>query len=291
MKPRQPPSCQLLPGLAAVQHQYEAFLIDAWGVLHDGKILYPHALECLTRLRKLEKKVIILSNAARRRDAIASELSQFGIDRSHYQDIVSSGELTWCAMRDSIESGSFYGKCGYYLGPPRSRGLLAGLELNWQESIQSADFILNAGAPEGNPTNVSDCEALLKSAVKLGLPMICANPDRVAIRSGKAGISAGAIAERYRQLGAKVIEYHGKPYYPIYHSASKMLEDIKLHNILAVGDAFATDISGACHAGIDSWLIAGGIHHAKLKPLSIKSIEAVADSGPMPDYASEYLIW
>jgi HAD superfamily hydrolase (TIGR01459 family) len=291
LQQRQSPSCQILPGLAAVQYLYDAYLIDAWGVLHDGKTLYPGALECLTQLRRLGKKVIILSNAARRRDAVASELNQIGIDHSLYQDIVSSGELAWCSMRERIDKGSFFGKQGYYLGPVRSRGLLEGLELSWQDSIQHADFILNTGAPEGNPPDTAGCEGLLKTAVKLKLPMICANPDTVAIRGGQAGISAGAIAERYRQLGATVIEYHGKPHYPIYDSALSLLGDTSRNKILALGDAFATDILGARNAGIDSWLIAGGIHRRMLDPLSLESVSAAVGSEPIPDNASEYFAW
>ena len=31
--------------------QYDGFIVDLWGVVHDGVSTYPGAVECLTRLR------------------------------------------------------------------------------------------------------------------------------------------------------------------------------------------------------------------------------------------------
>jgi ribonucleotide monophosphatase NagD (HAD superfamily) len=93
---------------------------------------------------------------------------------------------------------------------------LDGLVVNWVEQLDDADFILNAGALEGNPKDTSGYDILLNTAYQLDLPMICANPDMIAVRVGELGISAGAIAERYRQLGASQIEFYGKPFAPIY---------------------------------------------------------------------------
>ena len=272
--------------MRVVQHQYQSFLIDAWGVLHDGRRLYPYALDCLEQLRRNHKKVVIISNAARRESAIVEELARLGIDQDLYHDIASSGELAWHAIQQQ-----YSGRTGYYLGPIRSRGLLDGLNVNWVSQIEESDFLLNTGAVQGNPKDASASEALLKIAIELDLPMICANPDLVAIRGGELGISAGAIAKRYRQLGANHIEYHGKPYDPVYQSALAMLEFPNQQQVLAIGDAFATDILGASNAGFDSWLIAAGIHRDELVPLNAESVSRTAREFALPNYASEYFQW
>ena len=215
------------------------------------------------------------------------ELQQVGIEPELYWAVLSSGELAW----KSLHRNSFQNQRGYYLGPPRSRGLLEGLNQAWVNDIESADFILNTGAPEGNPSTTIDSESLLKRAVKRDLPMICANPDLVAIRGGQAGISAGALAQRYEKLGASHIEYHGKPHTPIYQQALALLGDIPGSQVLAIGDAFQTDILGAQQAGLDSCLIAAGIHHDSLLPLSTESIQQTAPVGTLPSYACEYLTW
>lgn len=269
---------------------YEGFLIDAWGVLHDGENLYPHALHCLEKLAKHDKKVIILSNAARRSEAIIEELRAHDIDPCYYHAVLSSGELTWKAIHDGIQNASFPGRQGYYLGPARSRGLIEGLALEWVDNIDEADFILNTGAPRGNPSTPIDSESLLAKAAAKDIPMICANPDQVAIRGGQMGISAGALAKRYQRMGAQFIHYHGKPYPPIYSEALALL-DMFPSRVLVVGDAFETDIQGGRNAGLNTCLIASGIHQNELFPLSSSTVQSVAPANAIPTYTSEYLAW
>ncbi|MFT4606380.1 MAG: HAD superfamily hydrolase (TIGR01459 family) [Urechidicola sp.] len=280
---------QILPGLKSIQHKYQAFLVDVWGVLHDGQDLYPYALDCLEQLRENQKKVVIISNAARRHDTIIEELVNLGIDRSLYHGVASSGELVWQSIqRQEIQTVR---QKGYYLGPLRSRSLLDGLVVNWVEQLEDADFILNAGAIEGNSKDTSGYDVLLNTASQLDLPMICANPDMVAVRVGELGISAGAIAERYRQLGANQIEFYGKPFALIYQLALALLDNPYHEKVLAIGDAYATDIVGAGNMGLDSYLIAAGIHHQDLNPLSLAALELTAAGLPLPNYASEYFQW
>jgi ribonucleotide monophosphatase NagD (HAD superfamily) len=40
-----------IPGLEAIHDGYEVFLIDAWGVLHDGANCYPGVKHCLEQQR------------------------------------------------------------------------------------------------------------------------------------------------------------------------------------------------------------------------------------------------
>ena len=280
---------KIIRGLSSIAAHYEGFLIDAWGVLHDGESLYPHALHCLEKLANRDKKVIILSNAARRSEAMAEELRVHNIGPEFYHAVLSSGELTWRAINGAIEINKFPGQ-GYYLGPARSQGLLEGLALDWVDNIEEADFILNTGAPRGNPSTTIESESLLAKAAAKDIPMICANPDQIAIRGGQMGISAGALAKRYQQMGAQFIHYHGKPYPPIYSEALALL-NMPASRVLAVGDAFETDIQGGRNAGLDTGLIAAGIHRDQLLPLSIASILATAPANVIPTYASEYLAW
>ncbi len=62
--------------------------------------------------------------------------------------------------------------------------------------MENADFILNAGAIEGNPKDSSGYDVLLNTAYPLDLTTICANPDMIAVRVGELAISEGAIADR-----------------------------------------------------------------------------------------------
>jgi len=281
---------RLIDGLSDIQVKYQGFLIDAWGVLHDGANLYPHALDCLENLCSQGKKLIILSNAARRVRDMEEELRGHNILPEHYHAVLSSGELTWQSIRAAQKASLFFGHRGYYLGPERSRSLIKGLEVDWVDNFANADFILNTGAPKGNPLTTADLEPLLKEASELNLPMICANPDQIAIRGGHPGICAGALAQRYRELGGKQIQYHGKPYVPIYSEAMSLLE-LPASEVLTIGDAFETDIHGGQNAGLDTCLIASGIHREELLPLSEKNIASSAPFDALPTYACEFLSW
>ena len=245
-----------LERLSQLSNQYDAFLIDAWGVLHDGASVFPHAYECLKSLKKQAKTLVILSNAARRSSEFDLELAAAGIDLSEFDFSLSSGELFW----QNAIGGKYaaLGERSYYLGPERSKGILYDLELDLVNSLDAADFIVNAGA-EGNLPDVSSFLSLLKKAANRKLPMICANPDLVAIRKGVRGISAGAIAQRYQQMGGEV-EYIGKPHTQIYEHCVTRLSGIPKSRMLMIGDGLQTDILGANKFGIDSVFLRDGIY-------------------------------
>lgn len=282
-------SIQLLENLDAIFKQYEVFLVDAWGVLHDGKTLYPGAGEMLKRFMAAGKKVIVLSNAARRIPAFNKELAKVGVSRDLYTDAVTSGELSWRALSnlsDSALAGA--GHCYYYQGPQRSRGLLDGLALEEVSQLSEANFIINTGA-EGNQPDARAFEPMLDEALSLDLPMLCANPDRIAIRGGILGISAGAIAVTYEQLGGKVI-YFGKPHPPIYQTCFDMFPGVHLSAFVMLGDGLVTDIKGANKAGIDSIFLASGIHQAELIGPEVITQEALFEKyQAWPNFVLQFL--
>jgi ribonucleotide monophosphatase NagD (HAD superfamily) len=89
--------------------------------------------------------------------------------------------------------------------------------------------------------------------------MVCANPDLVVMHAGRLALCAGALAKCYEEAGGRV-QWHGKPFRSVYETCFGLLGVADRAKILAVGDSLRTDIAGATGAGIDSLLIAGGIH-------------------------------
>ncbi len=284
-------SIQLITGLEAIGIKYDALLVDAWGVLHDGRSSYAGVKSCLQKLSQQGIPVIVLSNAARRHDAIKRELSRVGISPGLYHSVLSSGELAWHWL-NSASNISEIGNSGYYLGPERSQSLCDGLPVRWLDRLESADFVLNTGAPVGNPADAGVLTPVLEKMLNRQLPMLCANPDQVAIRAGEMGISAGAIARLYQSLGARRIIYYGKPYADLFELALQVLPGIDKSRVLMVGDAFETDIVGAANFGMDSLLIAGGIHQAELTPLSTQTVIRVARQyATSPTYFCQSFCW
>ncbi len=263
-------------GFGDIQRFYDAFLIDAWGVLHDGRSCYPGVIETLERLRRLAKPVVVLSNAARREAALRQELAAVGIAAESYHAVVSSGELTWQALAEGRLPFATTGK-GYYLGPERSRSLCDGLEIDWVDSLDDCEFVLDTGAPEGNPATADRFAPLLRAMLDRQLPMICANPDLLAVRAGRPGISAGAIARLYQRMGASQVVYFGKPDAEIFVRAHALLGATEKNRLLMIGDGLETDIAGAAGFGIESLLITGGIHAAELAAGGGEGIDGLVD--------------
>lgn len=48
--------------------QHDTFLLDMWGVMHDGVKPYDGVLDTVQQLKAQGKKLIILSNSSKRRD-------------------------------------------------------------------------------------------------------------------------------------------------------------------------------------------------------------------------------
>ena len=54
-----------LKHLSEIFSNYDTFVIDLWGVMHDGISLNKKAIEAVDRLRENSKKIVFLSNAPR----------------------------------------------------------------------------------------------------------------------------------------------------------------------------------------------------------------------------------
>jgi HAD superfamily hydrolase (TIGR01459 family) len=252
-----------ISGLRQLADDYDAFLVDSYGVLHDGNALYAGSADCLERLRASGRSVVILTNTPRRASTVAREIEKVGITPRHYDFLVSAGEVTFRMLstkRDEL--GLAADDAFYYIGPPRTRELLAGLPFAEARSMEDASFLLITGLVPGMD-QMAEYDELLRAARARGLPAICANPDVEAIRAGQRGGAAGTIALAYQEQGGTV-RYFGKPFPEIYDMAIDGLPGIARSRILCVGDALHTDISGGQNAGLDCLFVAAGIHHDEL---------------------------
>jgi len=265
----------IVDGLEGLAETYDGFIVDLWGTIHDGVRPLPGAVACLEQLKRLGKRVLILSNAPRRSHSVVERMRALGVPDETWDEVFSSGEAAHIALRD--RSDRFHaglGRACFLLGPPDDDSVILGLEYEIADSIKSAHFILAIGSFRSSDT-VRDYDGLLGGAVERRLAMVCANPDHEVLRGGVREICAGAIAERFERLGGEV-QYHGKPHAPIYEASRKLLGLSEDASILAIGDAMPTDIKGANAAGIDALLITGGIHALALGTTQDEAPEAPA---------------
>ncbi len=254
-------SLRMIHGLSQVASGFDGFILDLWGVIHDGVEAYAGARDTLVAMRAAGKKTLLLSNAPRRADALVEQLARMGIGRELYDYVLSSGEAVH--MELARRTDPFYAKLGrnlYHMGPERDENVFAGLDLV-PVDMEHADFILNTG-PWDLTETVEDYVPKMKAGVARGLPMICANPDHVVIRQGQPVVCAGALAQRYADMGG-VVSMRGKPDPAIYDNALEIL-GLERNRVLAVGDALHTDVKGANGAGLRAVFVTQGIHAAEL---------------------------
>ncbi len=280
-----------LDHFAPLADQYDGFILDLWGVIHDGVKLYPGAAHCLAELRARHRRIVFLSNAPRRAAPVIAMLAEFGIGEALYDGVITSGEATHAMLErrpDAWWRG--LGTRLYHLGPERDRNVFASLGLSVVYAPSEASFVLNTGPDDhASPTDPAAFDAILQACRASRLPMVCANPDLEVIRDGQRVICAGTLAQRYAGLGGEVRSL-GKPDKLIYGPTLERL-GVAPARVLAVGDALRTDIAGAAAAGLASAWVLGGIHETHLGEDRTRIEAEAATAGLAPIAVLPRFIW
>jgi len=264
--------------------KYDGFILDQFGVLHNGVEALDGAVECVEHLAKNGKKLIILSNTSAPAKKALERLPVFGFDASHFSGAVTSGEeasryiretygqepskaifLTWDVHKE---------KNARLTAPP-----LAFLEqcgkVKVATSIEEADFVILHGSEIWYRGSSKDEATWLGSFIEEGgfeavdpllhqcldrkLPLVCANPD-IIVRTPEGGTAymPGRIAERYADLGGTCTVF-GKPGKEHFQACLREL-GLPPEKCAHVGDSLHHDISGANAAGVPNVFVTSGIH-------------------------------
>ena len=270
---------KIIDSISDIISLYDVFILDQWGVMHDGYNGYEHAINSVEKLIKDNKKLIIISNSSKRKISSISRLKNLGFNKNHFIEVMTSGEMIWQEISHSIHNyGNNLKNCFHIFDSSKEDGLefRNGLDtFNFVSNVNDANFIL-ACTPFEN-TEPIDYIPILKDALDRDLVMFCANPDFVTIEQNnkKNMFCMGTVADLYDHMGGKVI-IHGKPSNEIYEESCKKIEDFDHSRILAIGDSLDHDILGANNFGIDSVLISNGIHKDLFKnslEIGMKEIE------------------
>jgi len=252
--------------MRSLSEHYPVWLCDVWGVIHNGVVSFGPACKALQNHRRNGGTVLLVTNAPRRAESVAQQLTNLRVPEDCYDAIVTSGDVT----RSLINNQG--GGAVYHLGPERDMGIYQGLDTRLV-SLDEARAVVCTGLFDDRVETPDDYASTLRRMKAFGLPMICANPDKVVRRGSQIVYCAGAIAEAYERIGGR-ITMAGKPFPPIYDLAMKMAGDIRqgtinTAEILAIGDGPETDIAGAAGQGFDCVLITGGISDHALSPAAV----------------------
>jgi HAD superfamily hydrolase (TIGR01459 family) len=247
----------VLQSIKPLGSRYRAWLVDIWGVMHNGHRAFPGAIVATRAFRAQGGIVVLLSNSPRPSPSVQEQLRRLGVPDDAYDATVTSGDLT------RHELAKHHGAAVFHLGPERDRPIFAGLDVALGPH-ETAELVVCSGLFDDETEQPEDYIDLLRELAARQLPMICANPDRMVERGDRLLWCAGALAQLYEQQGGFVI-YAGKPFAPIYRLALETIgtlvgERVAKDEILAIGDGVNTDIAGAAGVGIDACFVASGLH-------------------------------
>ncbi len=281
---------------APLAERYDGFVLDLWGVIHDGVNAFPHAVETLKQLRAAGKRTLLLSNVPRPNDAVQTMMRRMGIEDSLYTGILTSGEAVRQALRNPPDLWwTELGTRVFHLGPLRDRPVLDGLPFVVTDDPNDADFVLNTGPDDHrNPGDLTEFEAVLAECARRRLKMICANPDLEVIRGGVRVLCAGSLAVRYQELGGDVRSL-GKPDPAIYQPVLEQL-GLPPRTVLAVCDSLRTDIAGAVGVDLAACWVLDGIHGADLRTAggtfdTVRAAAAAVAAGVQPVATVPRFVW
>ncbi|RWC44766.1 MAG: TIGR01459 family HAD-type hydrolase [Mesorhizobium sp.] len=247
-----------LDGIGPLAERYQVFLLDQFGVLHDGQQPYPGAVAALSALKRAGKTVVLISNSGKRARPNESRLMKLGFEPGSWDHFVSSGEVAWRSFNDMAASGKLRPgtKC-LLISRDNDRTAIEGLPFVLTEAGEDAELVL-ISASEGDRYDLDHYRRLLAPAAARQVPSFCTNPDRIMLTAVGPRFGAGEIADLYESLGGSVTRI-GKPYKAIFDAALALVGEPERSTVVCVGDSVEHDISGGNSAGIATALVLSGI--------------------------------
>jgi len=251
------PDIPVINSLKDIGSRYQCWLVDVWGVMHNGRDAFPAAVAATHTFREKGGIVVLLSNSPRPTPTFQEQLRGLGVPDDAYDAIVTSGDLTRHELRKRAGARVFH------IGPDRDRSIFDSLDLALADP-EDAELVVCSNLFDDETETPDDYGDLLRNLAARELPMICANPDHQVERGSDLFYCAGALAAIYEKVGGNVL-YAGKPFAPIYDLALEAITSlsgrtVRREDVLAIGDGVNTDIAGAGNLDIDAVFVASGVH-------------------------------
>ncbi len=273
----------LAPKLENILDNFDALLLDAFGVLNVGSQLVPGIIETLEKARHKNITLLIVTNGAsdnsyKKRD----KLSSLGLEFSN-DEIISSREVAeiFLSFNQPKEPLGVLGNIGNYLEIPNLKCIELKPDIEIFDEMNS--FIL-LGTLQWDTIWQ---EILFNSLKANPRPLFVANPDLVAPQGHKFSVEPAYYVSQLIKNGIHLPFWLGKPFPTIFELAITRLNElagrnIPLSRIGMVGDTLHTDILGANSFGLKSILMT---KYGLFKNIDVGSI--ISKTNIIPDYIIE----
>ena len=84
----------VISGIRELVQTTDAWLVDVWGVMHNGVVAFAAAAEACAKFREAGGYVVLLTNAPRPGPAVVSQIARIGVPQAAYDAVLSSGDVT-----------------------------------------------------------------------------------------------------------------------------------------------------------------------------------------------------
>lgn len=254
-------TCKQINSIVEIISSYDLYIVDLWGVIHDGITIFPHVHDTLKELKRHNKRVLLITNNPRLSHDNIYNLEKLGLMPTEYDRLISAGEKAF----HLFTTGQIFGDLerpikAYVFDFDHPTPWVEQAQIERVYNIDEAQILLGLHIPT-TLANVENYHLLLKKALSNKIPFVCCNPDVYVCQNNQKVIRVGALAIKYENMGGPVI-FIGKPYPTIYEDILRDSEGVSIPKAkaLIIGDSLSTDIRGAYNIGIDSLLITSGNH-------------------------------
>lgn len=244
-----PAFSHMAQNLSDVADRYDAFVLDAFGVLNVGDTPIPGAVARMAALRAMGKKLVVLTNAASytRADALR-KYAKLEFDFTA-DEVVSSRDVAVSRLGD-LGQGKVWAAISS--GDDSFSDIPASVVDLIDADAWDADGFLFLSSARWTPQLQTRLHAALKAKPRA---LIVANPDIVAPREDGLTQEPGHFAHDLLDTLELPTQWFGKPFPDAYDEAKARLPGIPAHRIAMVGDTLHTDVLGGAAAGMGTILI------------------------------------
>ncbi|WP_420405053.1 HAD-IIA family hydrolase [Nisaea sp.] len=274
LPPAPPPvTPQRISGIAEILGEFDAVILDNFGVLSLGPPVIPAGPPAYAAIRAAGAAIRVISNdGSKELPAMLQSHRRRGYHFAE-EEIFAGLSLLGEAARDA--ASGLWAAIG--LDPlPVPAGSLE--VQNWAITRFDIDRAAGLLLLDCGSFGRKDFQPVLESFQRNPRPVIVCNPDLTAPYSDAMSLEPGYLAHWLADETGIEPLFLGKPFPEIYRRALRDLTHVPPERVLCVGDTLHTDVLGGRHLGMKTLLVETGFTRGQ------DSLALAETSGIWPDF-------
>jgi HAD superfamily hydrolase (TIGR01459 family) len=226
-------------GLQNVLDQFDAFIIDQWGVLHDGAAPYTGVAKTMAELQQRNFPVAILTNSSKLEQPNLDRLDRLGLPASLYGPVVSTADLLKAHIVTQPRPLRVF-----LVATGIDAQMFEGTDVIEVETPEEADCVVLLTITDEVAADPSQAD-WLERAIACNLMLHTPSADVQSVTPGGSVVYGfSRLVTHYEKMGGTV-RLHGKPSSECYDACRSRLGLSPSARVAAIGDQFETDVLGA----------------------------------------------